>query len=312
MTTDVKAIQKKMRALGVKTDENKSFAQLTTFGVGGRIALTVYPDTPSKCAKALKYLRKNAVKTVTVGRGSNILASDDDFDGVAVVTTAMNGVKIRGKRAEVLAGTSTKYLARLLCQRGLCKGEFLACLPATVGGAVVTNAGCFGQDMAGILKSVKALKDGRVVRIGADECKLGKRTSVFCDRPDWTVLSLSLQFEQSTPQRVADTMGYMQRQKASRQPLNGRSAGCVLYHESVAVSRLIDEAGLKGFRIGGAEVSHKHAGFVLNVDKATALDIYLLIQHIRKTLWERFGLFAKTEVRLVGFGNDDFFTERKE
>ena len=303
----------KLKKYSVETNLNKSFSQLTTLGVGGKIALTAYPDTESKLVKTVRLLHKLGVQTYLLGKGSNVLASDDDFDGVVVVTTKLAGVRLKGRCVYALAGTSTVTLSGLLTKQGLSGGEFLACLPATIGGAVVGNAGCFGQDVKSVLRSVTVLKNGKKYNLGAKKCKLGKRNSIF-KQEGYTVLSVKLRLIQSTKKAVSQTVADMREKKARTQPLNYRSAGCVLYHDTVALSRLIDEAGLKGYRIGGAEVSTKHAGFVLNIDKATAKDIYLVIQHVEQTLWEHYGVRAKREIRLVNFSEQhhDFFTERKK
>ena len=293
----------KLKKYSVETHLDKSFSQLTTLGVGGKIALTAYPDTARKLVKTLRLLSNLGVQTYLLGKGSNVLASDDDFDGVVVVTTKLAGVRLKGRCAYALAGTSTVTLSKLLTEQGLSGGEFLACLPATIGGAVVGNAGCFGQDVKSVLRSVTALKNGKKYNLGAKKCKLGKRDSIF-KREEYTVIGVKLRFTQSTKEAVAQTVADMREKKALAQPLNYRSAGCVLYHDTVALSRLIDEAGLKGYRVGGAEVSTKHAGFVLNIDKATALDIYLVIQHVEQTIWERYGLRAKREICLINFNTE--------
>lgn len=295
----------KMKKYAVETSLDKCFANLTTLGCGGKISITLYPDTIGKLAKTMRLLNTLGVQTCVLGKGSNVLASDNDFDGVVIVTTKLSGVKIRGRCAYALSGTSTMLLSMKLTENRLTGGEFLSCLPATVGGAVVGNAGCFGQDVKSILVSVTALKDGKIRKLSAKQCKLTKRNSVFKQEGGYTILSVKLKLAYSTQEDIERTVNEMRQKKSQSQPLNYRSAGCVLYHDMVAVSRLIDEAGLKGYKIGGAQVSDKHAGFVLNIDKATALDIYLIIQHISATLWERYGIVAKREICMVNFTEDD-------
>lgn len=293
----------KMNKYCVETHLDKSFGILTTLGCGGKIRITVFPDSARKLAKTIRLLDKLGVQTYILGKGSNVLASDGDFDGVVIVTTKLTGFKVKGKRVHAFAGTSTVTLAKALAERGLTGGEFLACLPATIGGAVVGNAGCFGQDVKAILTSVTVLKQGKLRKLSAKQCKLSKRDSIFKQNCDYTVVSVKLKFTQSTKEAVTSIVNEMRRQKAQTQPLNYRSAGCVLYHDTVALSRLIDQAGLKGYTVGGAQISLKHAGFVLNIDKATSLDIYLIIQHIERTIWERYGIRAKREIRLVNFAD---------
>lgn len=294
-----------MKKKSIETNVDLTFSELTTLGVGGKIKLTIRPDTIKKLVYAVRKLDKLNVEYVILGKGSNVLASDRDYEGVVVSTLALTKVSISGLLAEAQAGVSTIALARLLRQRGLSGGEFFSCLPASVGGAVVTNAGCFGQDVKSVVTSVTALRRGKVVKLSADKCQFAKRSSLFKNNADYVVLSAKMELKPSTPEAVAETINVMRQKKAASQPLNYRSAGCALYHDKVAVSRLIDESDLKGFQIGGAKISTKHAGFVINVDKAESKDIYLILRHVKRTLFTRYGIVAKTEVCLINFTKDE-------
>ena len=303
-----------MKKFRVETYFDRAFSELTTLGCGGKIKITVCPDSQRKLVRCARLLSRLKVAYCLLGRGSNVLASDDDYDGVVIVTTKMKRFAIRGKYAYALAGVSTVTLASELKKRGLAGGEFLACLPASIGGAVVTNAGCYGQQIDGVVKSIKALVCGKVCRLSVKKCKFGKRKSVFSQTDGYVILSVKMKFARSTPNAVSQLIDEMRAKKAASQPLNFRSAGSALYHDKVAVSRLLDEAGLKGYTVGGAQVSTKHAGFVINIDKATSKDIYLVIRRMQSTLRERFGLDAKIEIRLINFSkeftkdSDDVFT----
>ncbi len=289
------------------------FDKLTTYGTGGKIALTLFPDSERKLIKIMRLLNRVGVTYVILGRGSNVLASDDPFDGVAVVTTRLNRFVVHKNVVIAQCGVSTVALASVLAMQGLGGGEFLACLPATVGGAIVGNAGCFGQDIKAIVQSVTVLSNGHVKRLKSEKCQFSKRDSIFKHR-NMTVLSVKFALSPSTEETVKKKIADMRAKKSATQPLEYRSAGCVLYHDTVSVSRLIDEMGLKGYRVGGAEVSTKHAGFVVNIDKSTSLDIYLIIRYLQRALLDRYGIAAKTEVRLVNFKEEsnDLFAKRKE
>lgn len=284
-------------------------------GVGGTIKLVIYPHTLRKTVYTIRLLNKLNVQYTVLGKGSNVLASDEPFDGVVVSTSKLNAFKIRGNVVSAQAGVSTVTLAKALKSEGLTGGEFFACLPATVGGAVVCNAGCFNQDVKSCVVSVTVLHKDKVRTISADKCGFAKRQSIFKNDSGYVVLCARFKFGSSNPSDVAAAIGSMQQRKSSTQPLNMRSAGCVLYHDKVAVSRLIDEAGLKGYSLGGAQISTKHAGFVVNVDKARSKDIYLIIKHVRDTLFARYGIVAQVEVCLINFTKDeqnDFFTGSKK
>ena len=296
----------KMKKYCVHTCFDKQFSELTTLGCGGKIKITVYPDTVHKLVKVIRLLDKLGVERYVLGKGSNVLATDSEYDGVVIVTTKLSRISVHGVRVYALAGTSTQKVYKELERRGLTGGEFLTCLPSTIGGATVSNAGCYGQDIKSVLHSVTVLYKGKILKLSADECRLTKRNSLFKEDADYTLLAVRLKFTRSTPKEVKQKSQQMRDAKWNTQPLNYRSAGCMLYHDNISISRLTDQAGLKGYTIGGAKVSDKHAGFILNVDKATSKDIYLVMQHVERTLWERFGVIAKREICLVNFTKEDY------
>lgn len=287
----------KKHGIPYKTDDD--FRHLTTIGTGGKIALTLYPKDVRQLVWSAKLLKKRKASHVFVGNGSNILAGDNAYCGVVVVTKGVCQVETNGQYVTACCGANTASVATELVKNGLTGGEFLGCIPATVGGAVVCNAGCFNQCAAQIVESVDVLYKGRRRRIPVGQCKFGKRTSLFKNNTDYLVLSATFRFPRASVTQVRQTLSDMRMKKAETQPLGVKSAGCVLYDEKVSVSKLIDQAGLKGFTIGGAQVSKKHAGFVINLDKATSTDIYLLIEFVKNTLRERFGVVPQTELCFV-------------
>lgn len=300
----VDAIASKMKKFSIQTCKNVPFCGLTTLGVGGTIKLVIYVKTKRQLLYAVRTLFQTKTPYLVLGNGSNVLASDDEYDGVVIINKASK-ISIHGRTVTVFSGTSTVTLAKQLQLSGLTGGEFMACLPATVGGAVVGNAGCYGQDVAGVLTKVTVFYRGCVRVLSAAECRFSKRNSLFKQDGDYTVLSATFKLNKSDPETVKNTISAMREKKARSQPLNYRSAGCVLYHNRVAVSRLIDNLGLKGYSVGGAQVSTKHAGFVVNVDKATSKDIYLVIQYVARQLNEYFGIVPKLEVRLVNYSKEE-------
>ena len=303
----MKNLEKILSAMGkkgVRTDCNCTFAKLTTFGSGGKIALTLYPDSVKKLIFAEKYLRRHKIPRYYLGHGSNVLASDNDYDGVVVVTSQAKKICVEKRFVTADCGVSTSSLCALLVKNGLTGGEFFGCLPATVGGAVVCNAGCFGQCAEQVVQSVVALRRGKLVRLSQKQCGFQKRQSVFKRNDDFVVLQVVMKFSSARPSEVQAAVAQMRKKKSETQPLSVRSAGCVLFSEKTAVSRLIDLAGLKGFKIGGAQVSEKHAGFVINLDKATSKDIYLLIQHVKNVVTQKFGILPQTELCFVNFDGE--------
>lgn len=291
----------KMKKNLVHIDVNCTFRKLTTLGVGGTIYLTLFPNSQKQLIFVSRYLNRHKIRHCYLGAGSNVLASDEPYEGVAVVTTQVKDIYTDGLSVTASCGVSTSKLCSELVRHGLSGGEFFGCLPATVGGAVVCNAGCFGQCAADVVQSVTVLHKGRIKTLKNSQCGFARRQSMFKNSKDYVVLSAKMLFTKADPCRIQQVLSQMREQKAAAQPLGVRSAGCVLYNEEVAVSRLIDTAGLKGYRIGGAEISEKHAGFVINVDKAASSDIYLLIEYMKRTLAEKYGVRAETELCLINY-----------
>lgn len=287
-------------AEGVLTKSGVTFTQLTTIGCGGNIALTVYPISTEQLAYTVKVVRQFDVPYAVLGRGSNVLASESDFWGVVIVTTRMTEIHNGVGEIKALCGTPTVALARLLADNSCGDGEFLHCLPATVGGAAVMNAGCFGQNMAGIVSEVTYIDDkGNLRTTDGKDCDFGYRNSIFKQNADMIVAEVTIK-KRAVRYDVATKCKEMFEQKRATQPLSEKSFGCAFYSKDFAASRLIDLAGLKGLTIGGAKVSEKHAGFVINVDKAKSQDIYLLLTYIKDAVRQKFRCQLNTEVCLLG------------
>jgi len=282
---------------------DRTFAELTTMGVGGAIAVTAYPANLGEFVFCVNEVAKASLPSVVIGYGSNVVAWDGDFVGVVVCVGRFCGYSVKGNRLVASAGASAAKIGWELQKRGLRGGEFLCCLPATVGGAVCSNAGCFGGEMQAVVTAVWAISDEKIKKFSAKDCGFGKRTSAF-RQLQLPVVQVEARFGAGNAQTVLDKIQSNVRRKRQSQPLGEKSAGSMFFHDRVAVSRLIDEDGLKGLSVGGASVSKKHAGFVLNIDKATAKDIYLLTRQVRERIACRFGVRAKVEPTFVNFPPD--------
>ncbi len=300
MKVEMDVIKGKLIEQGVMVEEFGSFCKLTTLCCGGGIRLVVYPANEKQFVLALNLATRWSIPHVILGYGSNVLASSCFYDGMVICAKKFNHFQVKGDSVTAYAGASTVKMGRELAKLGLSGGEFFCCLPSTVGGAVVGNAGCFSQNTGSVVECVWAMENGKVHKFSAADCHFGYRTSLF-KQHNMPVIKVKMRFRQSDARKVKLIIENQMAIKRKTQPLGQKSAGSVLCHPRVAVARLLDVAGLKGYSVGGAAVSKKHAGFAINIDKAAPEDIYLLIMHMQKTLWQRFGVFAESEVRMLNF-----------
>lgn len=290
----------KMKKLQVPICTDCTFSRLTTFGVGGTIEVTTFPQSINQLVRVVKYLQRHKIPFYLLGKGSNVLASDSNFNGVVICTKDLCQVQADGVFVTAQCGTPTAKVAQLCVAKGLGGCEFFGCLPASVGGVVCCNAGCFGQCVENVIYSVTVLYKGKVKTLKPSQCNFSYRNSIF-KNGNHVLLHATFRLQKSTPFDVSCKIQQFKRQKCQTQPLGQKSAGCVLCNNQFAVSQLIDQAGLKGYRMGGAQVSKKHAGFVINIDKATAKDIYLLVRHVKQVLLQRYNVTCNVELNLVNF-----------
>ncbi len=290
----------KMKKYCKITSSDMAFSGLTTLGCGGKIKLTVFPQTRVELVRCLCVARQYGVKYVILGNGSNVLAGDGDFDGVVFVTKGLRAMVVNGCCVRVDCGALTTSVARLLAQNGLSGGEFLACLPGTIGGAVVTNAGCYGQTMSQVVEGVEVLVNDRKRHLTAERCAFEHRKSAFCDNSA-VIISVKLRLKRGNPKQIWQLQREMLLRKKQTQPLDMQSAGSVFFHDRVPVSKYIDRLGLKGYCVGGAAVSAKHAGFIVNLGGAKAADVLAVAEHVEARLLAAYGIVPQRELRLVNF-----------
>ncbi len=285
---------------GIPYEKNVPMMELTTFKVGGPADVVCAPRTPEEAAHALKSANALGVPVLVMGNGSNLLVHDGGVRGmVLLIGENMNSVRRQGNLFTVAAGHSLTALARHAIGEGYQGLEWACGIPGTVGGACAMNAGAYGGQMKDVLKSVTVLEKGEIKKLIVGPEDLGYRKSVFC-APHRVVLEAQLALapdDGGAKTRMAQCMN-MRREK---QPLNLASAGSTFKRPpGYFAGKLIEDAGLKGFSIGGAQVSEKHAGFVVNTGTATAADILALIRHIRRTVQESAGVTLELEVKIVG------------
>jgi UDP-N-acetylmuramate dehydrogenase len=286
---------------GGQVETGKSLAPYTSYKIGGPTAVWVAPSTKEGVGRTLEIIHDQNAPLFVLGRGSNLLVSDQGWDGVTLyLGDNFSSLTFDHKQAKVQSGTLLIDLIHAAVKKGLAGMELMAGIPGGVGGALRMNAGAFGQAIEQVTVSVCGFnRDGTPFYAGREQIGFDYRQ--VPELENVVITSAFFHFEAEDPnaldKRMQDTLAL----RAARQPLNYPSCGSVFKRPAgYYAGALIDEAGLKGKRIGGAMVSRKHAGFILNVDNARAGDVYALIQLIEARVFDRFGVRLEREVKLIG------------
>lgn len=274
----------------------------TTFRIGGPADALALPKTPEEVAEVVRFCHEHAQSYYVLGNGSNLLVSDEGYRGLVLqLYRNFNDIQVNGETITVQSGTMLAAVARTAYQTGLTGLEFASGIPGTIGGAVVMNAGAYGGEMKNVLKEVTVLtKEGEVLVIPAKALELGYRTSVI-PKNGWIVLGAVLQLKKGDQEQILARMEELKEQRITKQPLDLPSAGSTFKRpEGYFAGKLIMDAGLRGFTVGGAQVSEKHCGFVVNRGNATAADVWELICEVKRRVKEMTGVELEPEVKLLG------------
>ena len=260
----------------------------TTFRIGGPADVFVAPDTVEKVAQVIRVCREAGVPFYIVGNGSNLLVSDDGYRGVIVqIYKNLSAIQTDGETITAEAGAMLSVIAKRAQAVSLTGFEFASGIPGTIGGAVVMNAGAYGGELRDVLQEATVLtKEGEIRTVSAEELKLGYRYSVIPER-EWIVLAAKLRLKSGDPEMIRKRMEELKVQRVTKQPLDLPSAGSTFKRpEGYFAGKLIMDAGLRGFCVGGAQISQKHCGFVVNTGNATAKDVQNLIREVQTKVKE--------------------------
>jgi UDP-N-acetylmuramate dehydrogenase len=274
----------------------------TTFRIGGKADYFVCPDSAEKLRQILDLCREEGLPWFVLGNGSNLLVSDAGYRGVVIqIYKKYQEVSIEGDRIRAGAGILLSRLASLAGEAELTGLEFASGIPGTLGGAVFMNAGAYGGEMKDLVESVTLLDgQGQVQTLAGRDLQMGYRTSLVKEK-GWIVLSAVLRLQKGEAGLIRQRMEELREARCSRQPLELPSAGSTFKRpEGYFAGKLIMDAGLRGFRVGGAMVSEKHCGFVVNAGDATAADVRKLMQQVQERVWEQFHVRLEPEVRFLG------------
>ncbi len=284
---------------GIEVLFNEPMSEHTSMRVGGKAAR--FFNTPSASLPALlTLLRESGERYAVIGNGTNLLVPDEGYDG-SVVRMLPEKPKLSDGVVTCCAGTSLASLAAFAAKKSLSGLEFAHGIPGTLGGAVCMNAGAYGGEMSQVVTKTKYFFDGEIKTLSNKEHSFGYRRSFFTENPGAVVLESSFKLVPADRETVEEKMRELKARRRASQPLNYPSAGSVFKRpEGYFAGKLIEDCGLKGYRIGGACVSEKHAGFIVNVGGATCSDVLELISYIQKTVEERFGVRLEREVKIIG------------
>ncbi len=280
----------------------ESMAAHTTFRVGGPADCLVELENTEQLQKIQHYLNLVEMPYVVLGNGSNVLVSDEGYRGIVLqIGDRMNKIMVEGNQVIAQAGALMSQVSSVAMENGLTGFEFASGIPGTVGGGVVMNAGAYGGEMSQVVSKVTVVNgDGEILELENETMEFGYRQSAIRNQK-FVVTEVSFELKKGVPDTIKATMDDLTAKRREKQPLEYPSAGSTFKRpEGHFAGQLIMEAGLRGFQIGGAKVSDKHCGFVINAGNATASDIKTLIEEIQARVKEKFGVTLETEVVFLG------------
>lgn len=273
----------------------------TSFKIGGDADIMLFPDSLDTLAQLVRLINEQGLPLFVIGKGSNLLVGDDGFKGVIINTAQLDKIELIGEDTiRCQCGISLARLCRFALDNSLSGLEFAYGIPGSAGGAAYMNAGAYGGEMKDVLIECTHISpDGTTGAFTADELKLDYRRSAYTNS-SLIIASLTLKLQKGDKDAVKAKMDDLIARRKDKQPLEYPSAGSTFKRpEGYFAGALIEQCGLKGYRIGGAEVSRKHAGFIINADHATCKDVLDLIKHCKETVYNQTGVVLEPEVKII-------------
>lgn len=301
----MKDVVQKIRELNIgKIEESVSIAKHTTYRVGGIAIGMAYPRNVACLVKLIRFLKMENVSYKVIGNGSNLLFSDSNYNGILIRLSEIDSIEFFGRnKVRVGAGYSLMKLCTAAAKKGYTGLEFASGIPGSVGGSVFMNAGAYKSDMGYVVERVKVLTpDLKIIYLENKEMNFHYRTSFLQKHPDYICLEVILQLQKGRRDAIESLMRERRMRRMDTQPLEYPSAGSVFRNpEGNFAGKLIEDAGLKGKKIGGAMISEKHANFVINYKNATGSDIKELIDLAHDTVYDTYGIDLKVEQEFVNW-----------
>ncbi|MBE6602351.1 MAG: UDP-N-acetylmuramate dehydrogenase [Ruminococcaceae bacterium] len=287
---------------GVPFQTEYPLCEHSSFRIGGKAAVAAFPRTEKELLYTLESIRLLQVRYLLMGKASNVVFSDEGFSGVVVFTTSFCSSSVSGNLLRADSGVTLFSLATSAERAGLSGLEFAHGIPGTLGGALVMNAGAYGGCMSDVCVSSSYfnMETGKIETVTGDAHAFGYRASIYMTHPEYVVLGAEIALHDDDPALIRERMEDLKQRRRSSQPLELPSAGSV-FKRPVGhfAGKLIEDCGLKGLTVGGAEVSKKHAGFIVNRGGATAKDVRCLVEKIQETVLQRYGVELECEIRFL-------------
>ena len=280
----------------------EAMSRHTTFKIGGPADYFLMPDKDTDVGRIVKICKESAIPYFILGNGSNLLVGDGGYRGAVIqIYKNMSAVTVEGTEITVQAGALLSSVAAAAKNAALTGFEFAGGISGTMGDAVVMNAGAYGGEMKDVLTEVTVMdEEGEIVTLPADKLELGYRTSII-KTAGYIVLEAKLQLKEGNPEVIRETMKDLTIRRTTKQPLEYPSAGSTFKRpEGYFAGKLIMDSGLAGYQVGGAQVSEKHCGFVINAGGATARDVRTLMDNVRDIVYKKYGVTLEPEVKFLG------------
>ena len=288
-------------AAEIVIEENADMSAYTSFKTGGNAAALIKVSSVKALREVLKALTRYEIPHFFLGNGSNVLFRDEGYKGAVIKMKDFSDVVVNDDKVICQTGIYMSALARILLSGGLSGFEFASGIPGTLGGGLFMNAGAYGGELKDIVRSVRAVSpDGTEERVfSPEEMQFGYRRSVLQEN-GFIAVEAELQLEKGSQREIEDKMRELGAKRNAKQPVQFPSAGSTFKRpEGFFAGKLIEDAGLKGVSVGGAQVSTLHSGFIINRGGATATDILLLIDLVRNTVYDKFGIMLEPEIRII-------------
>lgn len=296
---DLAKLQDVLGTLTIKA--NEPLSNYTYTKTGGPADLLVFPSSVEEVQRVLAAVKQENLPLTVLGNASNLIVKDGGIRGLVMILTDMQELVIEGNQLKAASGVALIEASRQAAASGLTGLEFACGIPGSIGGAIYMNAGAYGGEVKDVISQVEVVtRDGQLKTYAGADCDFSYRHSRF-QEGDEVILGVTFDLAPGDQSAIDAKVAELTHLRQSKQPLEYPSCGSVFKRpEGYFAGKLIQDAGLQGYQVGGAQVSTKHAGFIVNVDHATATDYLAVIEHVRLVVWARTGVFMEPEVRIIG------------